>query len=257
MAGGTLVVSRAIILFPQMEQRFKELGFKNVTLTGVRLDGLNMVINNVDPSLLIIASDFYQAGTPYMVGEMHKLFPDKNMAVISLRDYPMRLAPWFIWHGAKSYVDLWEGYDEFHHGLRIVRDGGKYVSPKVKKIIDSEEEWPDTTNKVFTKRMQESLILLCCGYKSEEIGEELHIARKTVNRHLDRLYDIFHADNREEMVSIAWELELVTKEDIRFHRERPYNFKLPEWAVISKRINNKYQISNNKEKKVYAVANRE
>jgi DNA-binding CsgD family transcriptional regulator len=83
--------------------------------------------------------------------------------------------------------------------------------------------------------MQECLIMLCCGFDPERIGEELHISRKTVNNHIGFLYKTFHAENREEMVAIAWELELVTKEDIRFYRRRPVDVPLPEWAEINRR----------------------
>jgi DNA-binding NarL/FixJ family response regulator len=218
-----------------LEERFKELGFTNITFTGLRKDALNMKINEVKPSLLLIGSGFYQAGTPYMTGELHKTFPRLNIAAISLLDYPLRLAPWFIWYGAKSYLDLWDkGYKEFHRGLRIIRDGGQYISPRTEKIIEDQEEWPDTKSNV-TKRMQECLIMLCCGFEPEEIGEELHVTKKTVYNHLGFLYSMFHVENREEMVAVAWELELVTKEDIRFYRHGRKEVTLPEWAAISKR----------------------
>jgi hypothetical protein len=58
----------------------------------------------------------------------------------------------------------------------------------------------------------------------------MQITRKTVYNHLEYLYSTFHARNREEMVALAWELELVTKEDIRFHSKKTADIKLPQWA---------------------------
>jgi hypothetical protein len=52
-------------------------------------------------------SQIEQDGTPYRIGELVKLFPKLNIAVISVHDFPVSRAPWFIWEGAKSYLSLW------------------------------------------------------------------------------------------------------------------------------------------------------
>ena len=235
MAGGTLVVSRAEYLFPYYKEKLeKKFGFKDVTATGAEKDGLNMVINEITPRLLLMDSGFYQAGTPYMVGELLKRFPRLNVAIVSMHDYPLSLAVWFIWHGARSYVNWWEGCDEFCEGLLAVRDGKKYISPHVQGLIERFPEWPDTKSKV-SRRQMECLILLCCGLTPERIGEELHISRKTVNNHLDSLYEIFHANSREEMVALAWMLELVRPTDIRFYDRKPFDRPLPDWATVKKK----------------------
>lgn len=236
MIGGTLVVSRAVNLHSRYKMRFEQLGFENVTVTSVKRDGLNMLINEKNPRLLIMSSDFYQAGTPFMTGELHCMFPELYIAVVSVHDYPLRLAPWFIWHGANAYASLWEGYEEFHRGLQLIRNGKPYISPSVKKIIEHFDEWPDTKNKM-TKREMECLILLCCGFVPVRIGEVLHIARNTVHCHLANLYNTFHVQSREEMVALAWELELVTTKDIRFY-DCKTNEKIivyPEWADFNNR----------------------
>ena len=244
MTGGTLVVSRMENLFPQIKKRFEQLDFEKVTVTGAEKDELNMVINEMKPRLLLMSSAFNQGCTPFMTGELHRRFPKLNIAAVSVYDFPVKRAPWFIWHGAKSYCNLWEGYDEFHRGLQIVREGKPYISPEVQKLMDRFEEWPDTKDKA-TRRENECLLMLCCGYSAERIGNELHITRKSVNKTLGRLYNVFHAHSREEMVAAAWEMGLVTKEDIRFYDKKPDPAELPEWARIQIAMN-KYQVTGNK-----------
>jgi DNA-binding NarL/FixJ family response regulator len=234
MNGGTLVVTRAKELHTEYKERFEELGFEDVTVTSVEKDGLNTVICNKKPRLVIMGSGFYQAATPYMVGELAKRFPKLNIAVVSVHDYPLSLAPWFIWHGARSYLSLWEGAGEFRRGLEVVRKGGQYISPLVKKLIDQCDEWPDTKSKM-NKRQKECLVMLCCGLIPEQIGEALHIARKTVYNHLNSLYGIFHAGSREEMIALAWEMGLVTPKDIRFYNRKKERRQLPEWAVVKQK----------------------
>jgi len=231
MKGGTLVVSKAVKLHEFYKRQCEQFGFVNVTVTAVEKDGLNTIINDLNPYLLIMDSAFYQAGTPYMIGVLHQLFPKLTMAVVSLTDYPLSLAPWFIWHGAKSYLSLWDGLDEFIRGIKLVQKGEQYISPLVKTIIESYHEWPDTKTKI-TKRQQECLIMLCNGMSPEQIGNELHITRATVHNHLGFLYNTFHVTTREEMVALAWELELVTKNDMRFRGRETKNFSLPEWAAV-------------------------
>ena len=231
--GGTLIVSRAVNLHSHYKKELEVLGFRNVTHTSADKDGLNFIIGETKPWLVLMEAGFYQAATPYMTGELLRTFPKLNIAAVSLYDYPLTLATWFIWHGAKSYVNMWDGYEEFNRGLLVVRDGRQYISPLVQASIDRRGEWPDTRNKI-TCRQQECLIMLCCGFDPESIGKEMHISRKTVYNHLGILYNTFHARNREEMVSLAWELDLVTKQDIRFYDKKHDVKALPEWAEIKR-----------------------
>ena len=73
--------------------------------------------------------------------------------------------------------------------------------------------------------------MLCCGFRTSRIGENLQISKSTVENHMQCLYDIFHVKNREEMVAMAWRLDLVTKDDIQFYDDRIFDFPLPDWAI--------------------------
>ena len=237
--GGVLALSRAAELRTEIQRRLEMSGFEDVTVTDEENEALNTVICNKKPRLVIIDSWFYQDGTPYRVGELIKLFPKLNIAVVSVHDFPVSRAPWFIWEGAKSYLSLWEGYGEFQRGLRIVQEGGQYISPKVQHLIDHCEEWPDTKSRM-TKRRKECLVMLCCGLIPLQIGEILHISKSTVDRHLDGLYRAFHAGSREEMVALAWEMGLVTPKDIRLYNKKKERLPLPEWAAVKRKCDRFY-----------------
>jgi DNA-binding NarL/FixJ family response regulator len=230
------MVSRAEKLFPHIKKRLEDLGFPDVEVTGEEKDSLNRVINEKKPKLILVGSSFYQAGTPYMMGELLRNFPKLNIVALSVHDYPDTLATWFIWRGVKSYVNLFEGFEEFHQGLQDVRAGKPYISPNVRQLIDSFPEWPDTKSNV-TKRQLEIVVLLCSGFIPEHIGDELHITRRTVTNHLKDLYKMFHVKNREGMVSLAWQLGLVTEKDMRFIDRKHGDVPLPEWAVRKQKMN--------------------
>jgi DNA-binding NarL/FixJ family response regulator len=229
-------VSRAIKLFPYYKKRLEDLGFRDVEATGEEKDSLNMVINELKPRLVLVGSGFYQAGTPGMMGQLLKWFPKLNIAAVSLYEYPAGIAAWFIFHGIRSYLDLWEGYEEFHRGLRMVREGREYISPGVQKAIDLFSEWPKTSNRM-TARLMDVLILLCNGFAAESIGRILQLSRKTVYNDMDRLYETLNVSCRDELVAKAWALRLVTEKDMRF-LDRRKEVALPEWAEAKRKMSN-------------------
>jgi DNA-binding NarL/FixJ family response regulator len=235
MAGGTLIVSRAQNLFPYYQRHLLEFGFKDVEATGEEKDSLNMVINEKKPCLVLVESGFYHAATPYMLGRLLKLFPELNLAAVSLGEYPGGLAAWFIWYGVKSYLDFWEGDEEFYKGLHEIRKGGTYIAPRVQRLMNRLSAWPKTTNKV-TDRHLAVLLLLCRGFSFDSIGETLHISRNTVDWHAKELRRIFHVKNRDGLVSIAWELGLVTGKDMCFYEREKEQEVQPEWLAVKKQL---------------------
>jgi DNA-binding NarL/FixJ family response regulator len=239
MSGGVLAVTRATELHAEIKGQLEALGFEGVAVTDKENEALNTVICNKNPWLVMIDSWFYQDATSCRIGELVKLFPKLNIAVVSVHDFPVSRAPWFIWEGAQSYLSLWEGHGEFRRGLKIVREGGQYISPKVQKLIDYCQEWPDTKSRM-TKRQKECLVMLCCGCTTDQIGEALHISKSTVYNHLNSLYSAFHASSREEMVTLAWEMGLVTFHDIRLYSRKKERKQLPEWAEVKKKCDRFY-----------------
>jgi DNA-binding NarL/FixJ family response regulator len=228
-----LIVSRAKKLFPYYKKSLAGAGFKDVEITGEELDSLNMVISEKKPRLVLVGAGFYHAATPYMLGHVRKRFPYLHIAAVSLGEFPDEIAVWFIWRGVKSYLSLWEGEEEFYFGLEEVRNGRRYISPGVRRLLEQFPITPDVEDKA-TRRQLEVLVLLCKGHLIHEIGALLHISRNCVNAHLKQMYKIFHVRNREEMVSMAWELGLVTTKDC-FYRPARIIEPLPEWAAIKQK----------------------
>jgi DNA-binding NarL/FixJ family response regulator len=228
------MVSRAKKLFSYIKKQLENVGFPNVVVTGEEKDSLNMLINDMKPCFVIVESWFYHAATPYMMGRLLKLYPKLNITAITICEFPDDLAAWFIWHGVKSYVNMQEGIEEFYQGLEEVRKGKEYITPQVQYFIDQAAEWPEATLDV-KKRQMEVLILLCKGFTPEHIGQELQISKRTVDWHLGELYRMFHVKNREEMVALAWELDLVTKNDMWFYGRTRTIDPLPVWAAAKQK----------------------
>jgi DNA-binding NarL/FixJ family response regulator len=238
MTGGTLVISRMVNLHDRIKGRLEELGFANVAVTGEEKDSLNYVINGLKPRLAIISSKFYEAGTPYMTGRLLKDFPKLRIAAVSISPYPDKAAACFIRNGVKSYANLLEGYEEFHRGLQDIRQGKEYVAPAVRRLLDEGSEWK-IPNVNTTKRQNEVLMLLCNGFRAKEIGDCLHISRRTVEWHLEKLYETFSVQTRGELMSIMFYLGMVTKEDLCFYRKNKQPGVFPKKALAKKGISKK------------------
>jgi DNA-binding CsgD family transcriptional regulator len=84
----------------------------------------------------------------------------------------------------------------------------------------------------MTNRHLAVLVLLCRGFSIAGIEEELHISRNTVNWHAKELRRMFHVRNRDGLVSIAWELGLVTGNDMNFYERKKEVGGLPDWAAV-------------------------
>lgn len=231
-----MLVSRYSNVLPFYKTFFEGLGFHDVHTTDKEKDGLNMLINELKPRRIFIASNFYSIATPYMVGLLHEKFPKINITVVSTDEFADNMAVWFIFHGAKSYVNLLDSVEELKNGLKHIRNGEEYVSPAVKQILEDIEEWPDCNTKI-TKRQKEILIMICNGYSREKIGKLLHITSYTICYHIKELMKIFHVHSREELIKTAYCLDIVTKNNLSFNADKKLIASLPDWARVQIKIN--------------------
>jgi DNA-binding NarL/FixJ family response regulator len=226
------------------------LGFPDVYVTDREKDGLNTQINELSPRYVLIDSNFYDCGTPYMTGQMLSLFTSQNtkqkmkriIAVITTSPFPDGIATWFIFHGLDFYVKWSDGLEEFQHGLRCILEGKKYIAPDVQYILDRLGEFPAVPLKA-TKRQKEILLMICCGFSVKRIMGDLQICRATVEKHLAELMKIYNSRDRGELVKTVNRLEVFTKEEMSFYDTSDDNFELPEWAVTQRRI---HEITNNR-----------
>jgi DNA-binding NarL/FixJ family response regulator len=226
----TIFVSRATPLHPDIKHFLECYRFGKVVVTASEKDGLYSLIRELNPRFVMMSASFHEAGTPYMLGKIVKMFPKIRTAAVSTDNFPLTRAVSFKLRGVNAFINKWEGTAEFEKGLKLFRDGEDYYSPMLEKLISHSHKYSDI-DRDMSERLLACLIMLCSGFKTERIGNNLHISKSTVENHLQCLYDTFHVTNREEMVGIAWRLKLVTDEDIRFYDDRVINFPLPNWAI--------------------------
>ena len=210
------MVSRAVKLHPHIKRRLEALGFEDVMITGADRDGLNMVIREKKPRLILIGSAFYDCSTPYMMKELLRTFPKLNIAALSvLNSYTDSRAAEFIYNGVQSYLNVLEGFEEFHRGLQEVRKGNVYISPEVQKKIDSKTSCRFTAEDLTPKHI-EVIRLLGNGFTTVEAAETLGCSKRTVDTHKSDIYSILNVRNENELIRFALFKGIIHSEELHF-----------------------------------------
>ncbi|MCL2880288.1 MAG: LuxR C-terminal-related transcriptional regulator [Treponema sp.] len=215
MAGGTLMISRAVKNHSHYKKRLEALGFPDVTLTALEKDALNSLIRNMKPNLVMMGARFYQGSTPFLMKELKQTFPKIKMAALCVGEYPADLAMYFILNGINSYVTSFDGIDQWYKGLDEISKGREWISPEVVERIDLRKEYPMPAGNI-TDRHKEVMRLICCGYKDLDIADVLHISRSTVDNHKTEIFTSLNIRNSNELMRAALYLKYVKFEEICF-----------------------------------------
>ncbi|MDR0496937.1 MAG: response regulator transcription factor [Treponema sp.] len=223
MNRGTLLVSRAIKLHTYFKTQLEALGFKDITITAAEKDGLNMLINDLKPRLVLVGAGFYKCCTPYMISLLLRQFPNLNIAVISLFDYPADYCMKFIANGVKSCVLLWDGIEQFYQGLDCVKDGKSFISVSVMERIELRQELPEPAREL-TERQIEVIRELCNGFSVDESADNLAISSRTVDAHKRDIYIKLNVRSENELIRAAQFLKVVDLDELTFFGG---NFELP------------------------------
>jgi DNA-binding NarL/FixJ family response regulator len=223
MRGGTLLVSRYTKLLPHIKMRLEALKFHDVHVTDVEKDGLNMLINDLQPRLVLVGTGFYQCCTPYMMSLLLLRFPKLNIAAISLNNDPADYGMKFICNGVRSCVLLRDGKDQFYQGLDLVRNGESFVSVSVQERIEMRREMPMKAREL-TDRQIEVVRTLCNGFSVDETADCLHISSRTVDAHKREIYLKLNVRNENELIRAALLIGVVRLEELTFFGK---NFELP------------------------------
>ena len=216
MKGGTLLISRAVNNHTHYRKRLEALGFHNAMVTALEKDALYSFIREMRPELILMSAKFFQCCTPFLMGELHRTFPKIKMAAVCIGEYPADIAMYFILNGIKSYINSFEGIDQFHKGLNEIAKGREYVSPEVVERINIRRDDTDPAGKI-TERLKQVVRLICCGFRDEEIGETLHISRKTVNNHKTDIFTSLNVRNPIELVIVALTQKIVLLDELYFY----------------------------------------
>lgn len=111
--------------------------------------------------------------------------------------------------GASGYVLKDCAFDELADAIRVVCDGGTYLSPEMEDVVlqDYVERLSggggESAFSVLTDREREVLQLVAEGNTTKQIAEDLHVSVKTVESHRQNMMDKLEIRSIAELTKYA------------------------------------------------------
>jgi DNA-binding NarL/FixJ family response regulator len=189
------------------------------------------------PELMIVEARFNDNATAFNMGELLRVFPNLNIAAVSLDRYSEELGMCLIKNGVKSYIAWSEGIDEFTKGMKAIRDGISYVSPGVLERIELRSEDGEPANRL-AKRQNEVSRLTCSGYTEDETADTLHISRTTVVKHKTNIFRNMNVRSSVELVLRVLEAKIFTLDELVFCHKNFVVSPLPDKRAMRRKHDN-------------------
>jgi DNA-binding NarL/FixJ family response regulator len=190
---------------------------KNIQVTGEAEDGRQFLkhIEKVQPDIVLMDIEM-----PVMDGfqatEMAcNKYPGLKVICLTMfgeEHYYLKM----IEAGAKGFILKNSDIDEVIKAIKTVYNGGTYFSQEilynvVKNIQDVRKDSESAIHLSF--RENEILELICRGFSNTEIAEELHISKRTVEKHRANILDKTQTHNTASLVMYAVENKLIKLQD--------------------------------------------
>lgn len=104
--------------------------------------------------------------------------------------------------GACSYISKKASLEEIVEALRIVGNGGSYMSPSIaREIVNHLMGGRTSKATILSDRQNEILQKLADGKSYQTIASELFVSVETVRSHVKKMYKVLHVNNKTEAIT--------------------------------------------------------
>ncbi|MEP6676388.1 MAG: response regulator transcription factor [Ferruginibacter sp.] len=162
----------------------------------------SLVINNPDQTHILILD----IGLPGMSGiEAIPLITEKlpGINIVMLTTYEEEdVILKAICAGACSYISKKASLEEIIDALRIVANGGSYMSPSIaREIVNHLMGGRISKATILTERQKEILQKMVDGKSYQAIAADLFISVETVRSHIKKMYRVLQVNNKTEAIT--------------------------------------------------------
>lgn len=127
--------------------------------------------------------------------------PEMNIIILSTYEEEDMILK-ALCSGACSYVSKKASLTEIIDAIRIVVNGGSYMSPSIaREIINHLMGGRVSKASILSDRQKEILEKLVEGKSYNAISEELFISIETVRSHIKKMYKVLHVNNKTEAIT--------------------------------------------------------
>jgi DNA-binding NarL/FixJ family response regulator len=169
------------------------------------------LLTHIQPDIVLMDIDMPVLDGIEATKEALKKYPDLKVITLSMfgeEEYYYKM----IEAGVKGFLLKNSDINEVKNALMTVWQGGKYFSQEllynvVKNIRSSHKEQELT--EALSEREIEVLVQICNGLSNSEIADNLHISKRTVDKHRANLLDKTHSKNTAHLVMFAIKNKLI------------------------------------------------
>lgn len=171
-----------------------------------------LVANSVDDFFEKVQTENYQSnillldiGLPGISGlealpKIKTEFPEMDVIMLTIFDEEQIILK-ALCSGACSYISKKSPITEITEAIRIVHNGGSYMSPSIaREIVNHLVNSRNTVTDNLTERQNEILKKLTERKSYQVIANELFVSVETVRSHVKKLYKVLHVHNKSEAI---------------------------------------------------------
>ena len=130
-----------------------------------------------------------------------KKLPDINIVILTTYEEEDVILK-ALCSGACSYISKKARLEEIVDALRIVANGGSYMSPSIaREIVNHLMGGRVSKATILTDRQKEILQKLADGKSYQAIAAELFVSVETVRSHVKKMYKVLHVNNKTEAIT--------------------------------------------------------
>lgn len=191
----------------------------DIICTGDFNETLNRAEMNPGIDLALIDLNMPGSEGVTSVRTFHNRFPAIPVVVVSGTEQRSEME-WVMEYGAMGFISKMSSGKDMVNALRLVLEGGIYLSPQLLGMVTEAEESPPqnrteraachAANHGLTKRQMEALQHLSEGLSNKEIALKMNLAEGTIKVHVAAAYQTLQVGSRLDAVRKAQQLGLIS-----------------------------------------------
>ncbi len=135
------------------------------------------------------------------IPDLLEVMPDLEIIMLTTYEEETKILK-ALCTGASAYLSKKSSLEEIANTVRIVKDGGSYMSPSIaREIVDHLVGGKKSKATILTSRQREILEMLVDGKSYKEISSSLFISLETVRTHIKKMYKVLHVNNKAQAIS--------------------------------------------------------
>jgi len=170
------------------------------------------LIKRLQPDIVLLDLEMPDLDGVGVLEQIRPAFPNVRVIILTAYGSDERILD-AVRAGARGYLLKGAGLNEVLHAVRVVAAGGSLLEPAVtERLLGSMERLLRSGRlpEALTDRERAILTCIARGLSNKAIGEELHLAERTVKFHVTIIFQKLGVANRAEAAAKALHDHLIS-----------------------------------------------